>query len=139
MTATSRSMTTTGPTLAAANWAGDCLDREYLMSAGAKLDNSLFGSPDAFGRLTIPSGTVIGRTYAERDAHTPMGPAADTDDEVFIIAFDVTDANVNDDVEVTRHNAGLQVKENFLPGFSSLSAAVKAKVRASYVCTIGVS
>ncbi len=84
---------------------------------------------------TVQSGTVLGRTIAERDANTPYGPAADADDEVRILVFDVTDANVNNDVTIYR--PGALVKDNFLPGFAALSAAVQAKLRSTYVCTKG--
>lgn len=84
---------------------------------------------------TVPSGTLVGRTYAERDAHTGFGPAADADDEIYLLAFDVTDALTNPDCELYAH--GAIVKENFLPGFSGLSTALKAAVRAKYVTTIG--
>lgn len=134
-----RSMVAATPTLISPNWAGDCLGREYLQPAGSKVDNTAFGSADSSGAIPIPSGTVVGRTIAERDANGALGPAADTDAEFFIIAFDVTDSLVLDDVELARPFSGLVVKENFLPGWSGLSATVKAAVRARYVCMNGVS
>ncbi len=140
MAPTSRSMLSPTPTLIAPNWSGDCLGREYLVPGGAKLDNSSFGAVDAAGRKPVPSGTVVGRTFAQRDASTAFHIAADTDQEFYIIAFDVTDAMVNDDVELARPFAGLVVKENFLPtALTSLSATVIAAVRARYVCVNGVS
>lgn len=140
MAATSRSMLSPTPVLIAPNWSGDCLGREFLVPGGAKLDNTSFGSADAFGRKPVPSGTVVGRTYAQRDASTAFHLAADTDNEFYIVAFDVTDALVNDDVELTRPNSGLVVKENFLPTpLTTLSATVIAAVRARYVCVNGVS
>jgi hypothetical protein len=90
-----------------------------------------------YGDLYIPSGTCVGRTIAERDALTGYGPAADADDEFFLVAWDVTDARHVDDVELYR--PGGTVYENFLPGFAALSATVKAKIRLLYQCTIGVS
>lgn len=83
----------------------------------------------------IPSGTLLGRTLAERDANTPFGPAADADDEVYLLAFDVTDAANNADC--TLYRPGSIVKENLLATFAGLSAALKAKVRASYLCVRG--
>lgn len=44
---------------------------------------------DAFEGV-VPAGTAIGRTNAERAAHAPFGPAAESDDEIFVIAYDVT-------------------------------------------------
>lgn len=85
---------------------------------------------------SIPSGTPVGRTLAERDAGTPFGAAVDTDDEIYLVAFDVSDATMNNDVDLARHY--IVVKENFLPGFATWPAALKAKIRALYQCTRGV-
>jgi hypothetical protein len=74
-----------------------------------------------YGTVTIPSGTVIGRTLAERDAGTPFGPAVATDDEIYLTMFDVPDARIENDVELYRH--GSLVKENFLPDYASMSTA----------------
>lgn len=123
-------------TLAAPAWAGDPLSRDYLVPGGAKIDAAAFAA-DSAGRKPVPSGTVVGRTLAERDANGKLGPAADTDEEFFIVAFDVTDAAVIDDVELARPFAGLTVRENFLPDIATLSAAVKTAVRARYVCVVG--
>lgn len=71
--------------------------------------------------MYIPSGTEIGRTFAERDAGTAFGPAATTDDEIFLTAFDVDDARRNADVEIYRH--GSLVKENYLPNYTALNTA----------------
>jgi hypothetical protein len=84
---------------------------------------------------SVPSGTVVGRTIAERDAGTGFGIAVDTDDEIYIIAFDVTDVSDINDVELYRHHR--VVKENFLPGWAGLAGALKTKVRSLYHCTRG--
>lgn len=140
MAPTSRSMVSATPTLQAPNWAGDSLSRKYLVPAGGKLDNTAFGSADATGKLPIPSGTVVGRTIAERNAGSPFGPAADTDVDIYITAFDCTDALVNDDVELARPYAGLAVKENFLPTpLASLTTTIQAAIRARYSCMNGVA
>lgn len=86
-------------------------------------------------KKTLPSGTPVGRTFAERDAKTPYGAAIDTDDEIFLTAFVVSDLDMNNDVELVRH--GTVVKENYLPGFAALSAAMKAAIRSRYRCIIG--
>lgn len=88
-------------------------------------------------RKAIPAGTLVGRTFAERAAGTAFGPAADADDEVLLVAFDVTDAANNSDVELYR--PGRIVKENFLPNFASLSSALLTKLRATYVTTRGAA
>jgi len=133
-------MVAAAPTLTSPNWAGDSLGRKYLMPAGGKLDNAAFGAADSSGRLPIPSGTVVGRSIAERNANAPFGPAADTDVDIYITAFDVSDVLVNDDVELARPYAGLVVKENFLPTpLASLTSTIQAAIRARYTCTIGVA
>lgn len=83
----------------------------------------------------IPSGTIVGRSIAERDAGTGFGPAADTDDEFFLVVNDIRNADLLDDVELYR--PGGTVYENFLPAFASASATVKAAIRSRYQCTIG--
>lgn len=90
-----------------------------------------------FRRRTIKSGTLIGRTYAERDAGTPYGPAVDTDDEFYILAFTVQDAFNNNDCELYRTDS--VVKENFLPEWATISAnaPLLAKLRAKYICIKG--
>lgn len=127
-------METTGPTLASPVWAGDYLNREHLVPGGAHLDAAAF-TADAQGRKNVVAGTAIGRTYAERDAGTGFGPASDLDDEIYLVALDVTDAAVNPAVELYRH--GSIVKENFLPNWAGLSAAVQAAIRDAYDTTRG--
>jgi hypothetical protein len=61
----------------------------------------------------IPSGYPMGRTLAERDAGTAFGPAVDSDDEIYLMAFDITDATVNPDFVAVRH--GAVIKEDYLP------------------------
>lgn len=87
--------------------------------------------------VTIASGTIVGRTIAERDAGTAYGPAAAGDAEVYIVCFDIYDATINPDVELYRPNS--IVKETFLPGWADIAAAVKTLVRAAYVCTVGAA
>lgn len=88
-------------------------------------------------RKVLSAGTVIGRTLAERDAGTPYGLAADADDEIALVAFTRADVELVEEVDIVKPFAGVTIKENFLPNFAGLSAAVKAAVRARYNCTIG--
>jgi hypothetical protein len=92
---------------------------------------------DADGLKPIAAGTVLGRTYAERDAGTGLAPADTTgnDDEIYLVAFDVTDAATNNDVELVK--PGATIYENLLPEWSSLTAALKAQLRSTYVCLTG--
>lgn len=131
-----RSMTQTGPTLGAPTWAGDWLDRNSLVPGGAKVNPADFAA-GSDGAKRIPGGTVLGRTIAERDAGQGYGPAADTDpaSEIFILALDVTDALDISDCELYR--PGKIVKENFLPDWATLTATIKAALRAKYVLTRG--
>lgn len=85
--------------------------------------------------VTIVSGTLIGRTWAERDAGTAFGPAADADEEIYFLAFDITDAAENNDADLYRH--GGLVKETFVPNWAGLSSTLKALVRSHYHCTVG--
>jgi len=129
-------ITDTTTTLTGGAWAGDYLNREHLVPGGSKVVAAAF-TVNGEGRAFIPSGTLIGRTFAERLAGTAFGPAGDLDDEVFITAFDVFDALVNSDVDLYR--PGSIVKENFLPQFGSISAALTTKYRDLYVTTRGVN
>ncbi len=125
----------TGPTLASPVWAGDFLDRNALVPGGAKINAADAGFVAVNGKKPIPSGTALGRTLAERNAGTGFGPAAAADEEVFLLALDVSDALVNNDCELYR--PGRIVKENFLPGFGGLAAGVIAILRDLYVMTRG--
>ena len=87
----------------------------------------------------VPAGTPVGLTNTELEgaanAGIAWGPAGDADDVVRLTAFDVVDANTNNDVDLLR--PGTLIKVNRLPNWSSLSAAVKTKIRATYECTVG--
>lgn len=87
-----------------------------------------------FGAVFVPSGTPIGRTFAERAANTAFGPAAITDDEIYLTYFDVVDARLNNDVELYRHKS--LVKETFLPNFSTVFALTANEVQ---TLTFGVA
>jgi hypothetical protein len=121
-------------------WIGDYLNRERMLPAGGQLDASAFTETN--GVRYVPSGTLVGRTFAERAAGEGFGPvavggdpAAVTDDEVYLIIFDVIDANTDPDVELYRH--GGVVKVNYLPGWDSLNAAVQAFILEHYATQIG--
>ncbi len=88
------------------------------------------------GRKTIFSGTLIGRTYAEEAADTPFGPAADADDIVRLVIWDNPDVDSNPEVEILR--PGTLVAYNLIPGWATLSAALQAKIRATYQTIKGV-
>lgn len=125
--------TTTGPNLSSGRWAGDYTGRNSLLPGGAHLNAADAGFvADADGKKYIPSGTIIGRTRAERDAGTGFGPAADADEEFGIVMFDVDDALHLPDCDIYRPGAGLVVYSTFLPVWGTLSAAVQAAIRDRY-------
>ncbi len=78
----------------------------------------------------VRSGALIGRTNAEAVAGTAFGPAAGTDDQVYLVSFDITDADSNYDVELYRY--GRLVKANFLPQWTTMGTTLQGKVRANY-------
>lgn len=83
----------------------------------------------------IESGTLLGRTYIERDAGTGFGPYAANDDEVYLLAFQIDDATIDNDATLVRHQT--LIKENWLPGWASYSTEAKAALRAAYQVTRG--
>jgi hypothetical protein len=89
------------------------------------------------GVRNVPSGTLLGRTIAEREATTGYGPWASGDDEVYLLAFDVTDPSINADCELYRNYS--IVKENFLPGWTNYTAGMKTALRLAYKCTTGAA
>jgi hypothetical protein len=131
-----RGMTVTGPTETSPQWAADCLHPDRLIPAGGRLDAVQFA--EVAGKRYVPGGTLVGRTLAERDAVPPVGygPWTAGDEEEYLIAFDVADANIVDEIELVRHNTA--VKENYLPGWAGLAVGVQARIRALYRCVKGV-
>ena len=121
---------------AAAAVGATALTVEALDTALDKDDEASYVVTDA-APVTLPSGTLIGRTYTERDAGTAYGPADAGDDEIYLVCFEVYDALTNPDVELYRH--GSIVKENFLPGWADVAAGLKTAVRAAYTCVLGVA
>jgi len=114
---------------AAAAKGATALTVEALVVALASGDTAILSR---YGRKFLPSGTLLGRTYTERDAGTGFGPAATSDDEFGLLLFDKEDLVRYPDIELLRPNAGVTVAENFLPGWSGLSSGLKAVVRARW-------
>lgn len=84
----------------------------------------------------VPSGTFVSRTFAQRAAGALFHPAIHGEDEYYLTAFDLNDANVGDDIVLVKPKT-MVVKENFLPGWAALSANLQADLRATYATTIG--
>jgi hypothetical protein len=92
------------------------------------------------GDYAVRSGTLVGRTFAERDSGTAFGPWAANDDEVYLVFYDILDVTANNDVEL--YMPKRVVKENFLPDFDDAAvwtAGAKAALRATYTTTKGVA
>lgn len=87
------------------------------------------------GKRFVESGVLIGRTRAERDAGAAFGPWTTGDEEEYLLAFDVHDADLEPEAELYRH--GALVKENLLPAATRVAGPL-ARVRALYECQIGV-
>jgi hypothetical protein len=83
-----------------------------------------------YGARPIRSGTVVGRTYAERDTGVPFGLAVDADDEIYFVAFDVPDVLKSTEIVLVRYQ--VRIKENRVPGWAALSATIKTKLRTLY-------
>lgn len=109
---------------------------EALDAAIEDNDTATFTVTDATP-VTIPSGTPVGRTFAERDTGDAFGPAATGDDEVMLTYFDVYDASINPDFVGYRPFAGRTVKENFLPDGWDDDAGVVTLLRARYNMILG--
>ncbi len=121
-------------TLNAAAAAGaTTLTVQPLVTALSNGDTGNYTSMSA--RKPIPAGTRIGRTFTERASNTPFGAAADADDEIFVVAYDIHDAALVNDAEVLRE--GTLIKENLLPGWTTETSTIKGKVRAFYQTTTG--
>lgn len=81
-------------------------------------------------KTRVASGTLVGRTYVERDAGTGFGPWVTGDEEVYLVAFEVQDAVARPDISLVSH--GTKVYENNLPGWAGSTAGFKTAVRGAY-------
>lgn len=110
---------------------------EGSVELNANLADDLTGNETATyagitGKKLVKAGTLVGRTYAERDAGTPFGPYATGDDEVYLLAFDTPDAAINPECELLRHHT--LVRDHLLPGWADLPPATQAVIRTQYQC-----
>lgn len=92
----------------------------------------------ATGRKTIESGTLVGRTYAERDAGIGYSPWSATDEEAHLLFFDVHDVTTDNECELYMSKAGSVVYENLLPNWTNLPTAQKTFIRQNYNCLVGI-
>lgn len=88
-----------------------------------------------FGTELIPSGTLVGRTYASRASDGKFIAVTDanvsTFDELFLTAFDAVDVKNNEDIELVRNGNLVTVAENYLPDYTAMA------VTADEVQTVG--
>lgn len=90
--------------------------------------------------LYIQSGTLVGRTYAERDAGIGYGPAdVATDEEIHLLMFEVHNALTDNECELYMSRGANVVYVNFLPGWATLPTATKTWIRGAYTCLTGVA
>jgi len=102
------------------------LSVEALDAAVESGDTALYaGSPAKKKR--VYSGTLVGRTVAERAAGTGFGPYAGGDDEVYLVLHDIIDVDM--DPSVTLYRNGSLVYETKLPAATIAQIAV---VRSKY-------
>lgn len=120
-------------------WAQEGQKHDSVMPGGAILDPTAFGVAyiDAnTGKKVIPHGTLIGRTYAERDAGTGYGPAdVALDEQIFLMTTHITDVEDHNEVQLYRH--GRLVAENWLPGYDTMATADLDWIREHYHCFFG--
>lgn len=110
---------------------------EALATALVAGDIGYYNAPGVTKR--VPAGTLVGTTNAALEAGAATGvqwhAAVDADDVVRIMAYDSPDVDTNNDADVLR--VGTLIRVNHLPVWATLSAALKAKVRATYEVTVG--
>ena len=103
--------------------------------AGVNLAGGETGTYPGVGPRVIPSGILVGRTFAERAAGTGFGPAADSgDEEIYLTATVVVDADINPDVTLIRHDT--LIYENKLPNWATMGGTQQGLIRARYDCII---
>jgi hypothetical protein len=116
-------------------WAQEELDRHSMVTAGGVLVKAQFTLPNTDGLNVVYSGTLVGRTYAEKEAGIGFGPAnLTTDEQIYLVLFDVNfdDKFLGGDGQCSLYRHQCQVLEKSLPGFATMSAATKAKIRQLY-------
>lgn len=119
------------PQTSALPFLNDEVWRETILPGGVQLDATAF--PDG-----AVAGTLVGRTFAEGDAGTAFGVAADTDEQVYILARDTPKGETGVtklDADVVRH--GSLIRYNYLPNWATVSSALKTKLADDYELTQG--
>jgi hypothetical protein len=92
------------------------------------------GFYSGIGKRNVPSGTLVGRTLAERDAGARLEPWTAGDEDFYLVMWEAS-LELSDEVALVR--PGTIVKENWLPGWATMSAPMKAAIRGRYKCIVG--
>lgn len=79
---------------------------------------------DGTKKKVILSGTLVGRTYAERDARNGFGPYSVTDDEMFIVAYENDNLAISADIDLLKPDQAFAIYEAYLPEWDTLNTAV---------------
>lgn len=103
------------------NWLGSkIIDPKLTTPGGVRLN--VVGLPAlADGRVFLPSGSTLGRTFAKRDAGIGYGLVADGDLDIVILLHDIWDVRDDDYTDVVQPYAGNIIYRNFFPGWDTPS------------------
>jgi hypothetical protein len=85
-------------------------------------------------KRNVPSGTLVGRTLAERDAGGRLEPWTAGDEDFYLVMWEAS-LELSDEVALVR--PGTIIKENWLPGWATMSAPMRAAIRGRYQCIVG--
>lgn len=115
-------------------WAMDELDRLALIAGGGFLKASAF-TPNPEGKRYVAAGTLVGRTWTQQEAKegfSPFDPLVHDEDDgqVYLTVYDVYDATEDGHCSLYRH--GCQVRYSSLPGWATLAADTKERLRKLY-------
>lgn len=111
------------------------VDQMHVHPGGIQLNPAAFTFAVGAPRI-VKAGTLVGRTYAERDAGTGFGPYAATDNQIFLLFNDVDfDEGVQGDGLIPYR--GNVIAVNFLPGWATLPQPEKDYILANYDTFLG--
>lgn len=131
------SITSTYTGMSRPKWLGEQYRPDILLPGGVLLDAAAFPAPTPPNTVKrVLSGTLIGRTYAERDSGAKFGPFTTGDEEVYLVFADTSDLAFSQEAAVVR-NMSVVVLENWLPGWAALAAATKTVIRSKYQTMAG--
>ena len=118
------------------DWRGWFIEDESLMPGGGKFDAATV-AVNTFGRKPLESGFIVGRNQVEIDARGPFRKAVAGDIQVYVLAFEVRNLDVQNDIDLVRPQSGMIIKENYLPDQTHLGV-MRADLLKSYILTKGV-